>query len=158
MELSYAHLLGRPYDADGGFHCYRLVRDFYRDNFGMELRDYAIPNDWDANKLNLIEMIYQREGFKKVEDWSIATLRPADLLCVAHMASNANHFVVNLGGNQVLHHPLGQMSRIDPMRNYFRMATLYVIRHPDVPDLTPALPDTSIKELLDARYQVQAPS
>lgn len=156
MELTFEHLLGRPYDPISGFHCYRLVRDFYRDNFGIEMTDYAIPNDWDANHLDLIGMIHEREGFEKVEGWTLKKLRPADLLCVAVAASNANHFMVNVGGNQLVHHPLAQLSRVDPMRDFWRMSTLYVLRHPAVPDLTPVLPATSIMELANARYRPQA--
>lgn len=155
MELAYEHLLGRPYDAARGFHCYRLVRDFFRDNFSIELGDYAIPHDWNSDDLNLIEKIHQREGIPKVEEWSLRTLRPADVLCIAHRASNANHFVINLGGNLVLHHPLAQMSRTEPMRDYFRMSTCYVLRHPDVPDLTPVTTRVTIQELADARYNPQ---
>ena len=156
MELTYEHLLGRPYNARNGFHCYRLVRDFFWDNFRIALNDYAIPHDWNADKLNLIEKIYEREGFVKLEEWTLKTLRPADVLCIAHRAGNANHFVINLGGNKLLHHPLGQMSRVDDMRDYFRMSTCYVVRHPDVPDLTPVKKDVSIQELLNERYRVQA--
>lgn len=155
MELTYEHLLGRQY-VPGKVHCLKLVRDFYRDNFGIEIQDYAIPHDWDSNKLNLIEIVHEREGFEKVEDWSIKSLRPGDLLCVAVNASNANHFLINVGGNQLLHHPLHQLSRVDPMRNFWRMSTCFVLRHPDVPDLTPQKSDTTIQELLDARYRLQA--
>lgn len=155
MELTYEHLLGRNYEV-GVVHCWKLVRDFYSDNFQIDLGDYVIPKDWDADRLNLIEEIYQREGFFKVEDWSLKTLRPGDLLCIAVQSQNANHFVINLGNNQLLHHPLMQLSRVEPMRDFWRKQACYVLRHPLVPDLTPVYPDVTIKELADARYQVQA--
>ena len=155
MELAFEHLLGRQY-VPGKVHCLTLVRDFYRENFGIDIPDYAVPHDWDANKLDLIEKVHGRLGFEKVENWSIKTLRPADLLCIAVRSSNANHFLINLPDNQVLHHPLMQLSRVDPMRSFYRMSTCYVLRHPSVPDLTPVKPDVTIQELLDARYRLEA--
>jgi cell wall-associated NlpC family hydrolase len=29
--------------------CYELGRDFFRDNFGIELTNYARPHDWSAD-------------------------------------------------------------------------------------------------------------
>ena len=155
MELAYDHLLGQTY-VPGKVHCYRLIRHFFNDNFGMKLGDYAIPHDWNSDELDLIGMIHEREGFEKVENWSIRTLRPADVLCIAYRAKTANHMLVNVGGNKLIHHPLHQLSREEPMRDFWRMSTCYVLRHPSVPDLTPAKRDVTIKELADARYCVKA--
>lgn len=155
MELTYEHLLGRDY-VPGSVHCYALVREFYRDNFGIEMNDYPFPHDWDADTLDLIGMVYEREGFFKVEDWTPKTLQPGDLMCVAVGTSNANHFVIYLGGNQLLHHPLSQKSRVEPMRDFWRKQTCFVLRHPAVPNLTPELPDVDIMDLINDRYSVQA--
>jgi cell wall-associated NlpC family hydrolase len=152
VELAFKHLCGRAY-VPGEVHCYSLVRDFFHDNFGLSLANYAVPHDWNADKLDLINKIYEREGFEKVENWSLKTLRPADVLCVAFRAHNANHLVINVGGNQILHHPVAQLSRTDPFKDFWRMSTCYVLRHPEVPDLTPTKPDTTIQELIDARYR-----
>lgn len=155
MTVKFDHLLGRPYRV-GVDHCLKLVRDFYADNFGTIIRDYAVPVNWNANDLNLIEMIYEREGFEKVTDWSLKSLRPGDLLAVAVRSRNPNHFCIYLGGNEILHHPLGELSRVEPLRDFWRMSTCYVLRHPNTPDLSSVLPTTTIKDLLDARYSVQA--
>jgi cell wall-associated NlpC family hydrolase len=155
VALTYDHLEGLTY-VPGVEHCWKLVRRFYRDNFEIELGDYPIPNDWDSDKLNLIEMIYEREGFHKVDDWSIKTLRPGDLLCVAMRRSNPNHFVIYVGENKILHHPLMQFSRTETLRDFWRQTTCFVLRHKDVPDLTAILPSTTIQELADARYRPQA--
>jgi cell wall-associated NlpC family hydrolase len=155
VELAFDHLIGRPYEP-GKVHCLTLVRHFMRDNFDVHMADYAVPHDWDADKLDLIGKVHEREGFEKVENWSIRSLRPADILCVAVRSQAPNHLVINVGGNQLLHHPVHQLSRLDPMRDFWRMSTCYVLRHHAVPDLTPVKTDVTIQELLDARYRVKA--
>jgi cell wall-associated NlpC family hydrolase len=155
MKLEYEHLLGRPY-VPGEVHCYKLLRDFYRDNFGIEAGNYALPNDWNADELNLIEMIWEREGMIKVEDWTIRNLRPGDVLCLAVNSKNPNHFAIYVGGNKLIHHAFGKFSCEETMRDFWRMATCFVLRHPAVPDLTPALPSSTLKDMADARYHPQA--
>lgn len=155
VQLTYEHLLGRDY-VPGSVHCYALVRDFFRDNFGLELREYPFPHDWDSNKLDLIGKIHEREGFSKVEEWTLRDLRPGDVLCVAVHSSIPNHFVIVLDGNQLLHHPLMQKSRVEPMRDFWRRQTCYVLRHPSVPDLRPEATTVDIMDLINARYSVKA--
>lgn len=151
MNLEYQHLIGRSYDPARA-NCYTLGRHFFKDVFGIELGDYAIPADWNASKLDLIGMIHEREGFEKLYEWDLKTIRPGDVLCTAIRTTNPNHFVVYVGNNKVLHHPLNSLSREEPMGEFYRMVTLYVLRHPDVPDLRPKLPDVTLQELVDARY------
>lgn len=155
MTLSYEQHLGRDY-VDGRVHCYQLVRDTYRDSFGIELRDYAIPSNWNSDELDLIGMIHEREGFEKLPDWSVKTLRPGDILCIAVGRSNPNHLLIYVGANKLIHHPLNQLSREEPWHNCWQMTACYVLRHPAVPDLTPVLPNKTIQELLRERYSPQA--
>lgn len=155
MQLQYEHLLGRAYEP-GRVHCYTLVRDFYRDNFGFELGNYSIPNDWDPDKLNLIDIIREKEGFNKVPDWELGKLHPGDIMCAAVGSQNPSHLLVYLGDNKLVHHPLMKLSEVSPMRSFWRSSTCFVARHPDVPDLTPERPTVSILELARARYSVQA--
>lgn len=155
VSVKAEHLCGIPYDH-AKRHCYELMRDFFRDNWGIELRSYTIPWDWDSNKLDLINDIHEREGFVKVPDWNIRNLRVGDVMCVAVRSGNPNHFVVYIGNNEILHHPLGQMSRIETMGDFYQMSTCYVIRHPAVPNYVPELPTTTIEALIHARYCPQA--
>lgn len=121
----------------------------------MVLPDVAIPTDWNAETIDLIEMAYRTTGFSKVEGWSIRDLRPGDVLCLAVRSSNANHLAVYVGGNTFIHHPFGRMSCIEPMRDFWRMCTTSVMRHPDTPDLTPQLPTADIMDLIRERYRPQ---
>lgn len=154
MVLNYDHLLGQQY-VIGINHCWKLCRDFYRDCFGIELGDYSIPTNWNSDQLNLIEMIYEREGFSKVSDWTVKDLQPGDLLCVAVHASNPNHFVVFVGENTLLHHPLMQLSRTEPWRDFWRNRTCFVLRHKDAPKFDMPKTEGSIQEIVRARYSLE---
>ena len=45
MKLRYEHLIGIEY-KHGSNDCYGLIRRFYKDNFDLNLRNYARPHDW----------------------------------------------------------------------------------------------------------------
>lgn len=151
MVLKHEHLIGREY-VPGEVHCYTLVRDLYRDNFGIELPDFALPPIWDPNLINIIDMVTTRLGVDRVENWTLKTLRPGDVLALAVQSTNPNHLGTYLGEGQFMHHPYNKRASVEPMRDFWRMATCYVIRHPEVPDLTPVKPSSTVEEILSARY------
>ena len=151
MTLKYEHLVGRPFTGIGNDDCLKLFRDFFIDNFDLTIRDYARPSDWSSDKLDLMRLCYEREGFEMITDWSIKDLRPADVLCVAIGESNPNHFAIFVGDNTIVHHLYGKMSRAEPLRDFWRNQTCYVLRHPSVPDLRPVYPDVQLGDLIDAR-------
>jgi cell wall-associated NlpC family hydrolase len=149
--MKYEHLVGRPFTGIGRDDCLKLMRDVYRDNFGIEISDYARPHDWSSDTLDLMRLCYRRERFEMITDWRPTDLRPGDLLCMAIGSSNANHFAVYLGDDQIIHHLYGRMSSVEVFRDFYRNSICYVLRHPDVPNLTPVYPDVDIASLLRAR-------
>jgi cell wall-associated NlpC family hydrolase len=153
-DLKYEHLLDRPFSW-GSSDCLSLFRDFYRDNFGINITNYARPSDWSSDQLDLMRLCYEREGFELISDWKLKDLRPADVLCMAIGERNANHFAINLGNDQLVHHLYGRRSTLETFRGFYRNSICYILRHPDVPDLTPVYPDVDIRTLLDARNALQ---
>ncbi len=149
MTLRAAHLEGRPFYW-GSTDCFGLTRSFFDDNFGIEIANYARPTNWDADKLDIIEQLATREGFVKIANWSLADLRPADVMAMAVGSSAPNHLAVYLGGNEIIHHLARRRSRIEAYKPFWPVC--FLLRHPDVPDLRPVHPDVSIQELLNARY------
>ena len=149
MTLNYDHLLGRPFRTVGD--CLALFRDFYADNFGIHITDYACPHDWSSDKIDLMRLCYEREGFDMITDWKVKDLRPGDVLCVAIGEQNPNHFVIFVGDDTIIHHLYGKISRSEPFRDFWRNQTCFILRHPDVPDLRPVYPDVDLGSLIDAR-------
>lgn len=154
MTVAYEELVHRPF-LFGVRDCYAIVRDFYRINFDMELIDFARPKDWQSDNHDLIRRCYERDGFEMITDWKAKDLRPGDILCMAIGESCPNHLAVFVGDNKVVHHLYGRNSTEDTYRDFFRAKTSFILRHPDVPDLRPTYPDTTIGSLLRDRYAVQ---
>lgn len=155
MELKYQHLLGKPHEF-GGPDCFSLVRDFFKDNFDITIRNYARPQNWDADAVDLIGHAWEREGFLPVENWNIRKLRPADVLVMAVGSGNPNHFAIYIGENKIIHHLGNRLATEEILRDFWTNSTLWVLRHPDVPDMRPELPTVNIQELIDARYRPEA--
>jgi cell wall-associated NlpC family hydrolase len=150
VTLQYEHLIGAGFDW-GHKDCLSLFRDFYKLNFNIEITNYARPSDWSSDKLDLMRLCYEREGFNMITEWKLGDLRPGDLLCMSIGERNANHFAVYLGEDELIHHLYGRMSSKETFRGFYRNSVLYILRHPDVPDLRPVYPDVDIRTLLDAR-------
>lgn len=153
MQLQYQNLVGRPWIPNED-DCFTKVIDFYDQNFGIKIPNFARPVDWQSDKLDLIGKLYKKTGFKMlpVECWD--ELRPADLLAVSVGSSKPNHLIIVLEANQILHHKFGVLSQVETMRPAWKTLTSFILRHPDVPDLTPQLPDVTIEELLRANRRI----
>lgn len=150
------HLIGRKF-IHGSADCYGLVRDFYRDNFGVQLRNYARPDDhWDAGH-NLYMDCFFDEGFRVLHchplEW-----RPGDAILMAIRSPVANHAGVFIEGGQVLHHLWGRFSIVEPYAGLLRNTTVAVLRHKDVNytvtptqlDLMEIIPDALQRRLASA--------
>jgi len=155
--MEYAELVGRPFEL-GRYDCFTMVRDLYILNFKIELSNYARPKDWDADQIDIIGLSYEAEGFDKVEDWTLKTLNPGDLLCMAIGSSKANHMAVYVGGNQIVHHKVNSMSDVETLRDFWRKSICYVLRHKDVPIVTVEKRDVTLQELLNERNRLQPTS
>lgn len=154
MTVKYEHLVGRDF-LWGVRDCFQLVRDFFAENFGMAITNYARPTNWRSDELDLMRACYEREGFEMILNWKAKDLRPGDVLCMAIGESTGNHFAVFVGDNTICHHLYGRLSTAEPMRDFWRNSVCYALRHPDVPDLRPVLVDIDIGSILSARYNIQ---
>jgi len=150
VTLNYEHLIGRPF-IWGASDCLSLFRDFYKENFGIEITNYARPSNWSSDKLDLMRLCYEREGFDMVTDFRLKDLRPADVLCMAIGESNPNHFAIIVEDDKFIHHLYGRNSAIDTLTPMWVDKAAYILRHPNVPDLRPVYPDINMMDLINAR-------
>jgi cell wall-associated NlpC family hydrolase len=156
--MKYNHLLGQPFRY-GKTDCYGLVRAFYRDNFNIDLPNYARVEDWWDHGFNFFMDFFHENNFRSVEDHP-ADWKPGDLILMAIRSKVANHSAVLLEGGKIIHHLYGQLSRIDDYRGLYRNTTVAVLRHKDVKitneqhtlDLMELLPD-GLRRKLSAPLQ-----
>lgn len=157
--FSYEQYEGRPF-VWGSSDCQALFIDLYREQFGIEVTNYARPTNWDADKIDLIRACYDREGFEMIprESMRPKDLRPGDVACVAIGASRANHFAVYVGDNKIVHHKANCFSSSELFRDFWKHRTSYYLRHPKVPDMRPQYPDVDIRDLIGAARSFKVPS
>jgi cell wall-associated NlpC family hydrolase len=146
--MEYENLVGKPFEL-GKQDCFSAFKDIYKQNFNIDVPDFARPTDWNSDNLDLIGKLYPMVGMEIVEGWD---LRPGDVLATAIGTSKPNHLVIYVGDNTIFHHKTNALSCAESWRPFWKMVTCYVLRHPDVPDLTPVLPDVTIESLLENRY------
>jgi cell wall-associated NlpC family hydrolase len=147
--MKYEHLIGRPF-IHGSMDCYGLIRDFYKDNYDIELTNYARPDNWWDQGLNLYVDNYLAEGFEIFNGLPKDYL-PGDAFLMALRSPVANHAGVLLDDGRILHHLYGSLSTADSFRPLYRDTMVAVLRHPMVAeieqqkvttvDLTEIMPD-----------------
>ena len=144
--LKYKHLEGLEFDL-ARQNCYTIVRQFYLDNYGIELTDYACPTNWWNADLDLYAKLSSVEGFSAVHshprDWL-----PGDLIIMAIQSSTGNHAAVILDNGEILHHLVGQRSCVTAYGGMFRNTTVAVYRHRDVPLQSRSTALLDIREVL----------
>lgn len=141
LYTKYKHLVKLNY-TDGKQDCYGLVRRFYRDVFGIELRNYARPIGFDHAGIPLITDNFKNEGFQIVQT-NLRDLQFGDGLMMNVMrSSHCNHVGVYVGNGLFLHHLYNQKSTEDPLDTRWKNRILSVVRHPDVAEINKANRET----------------
>jgi len=122
--------LGRRY-LDGRHDCYGLVRDFYRREYGLTLRNYARPVGFDHSGLLLLTDNFRREGFEIVNT-PISLLEPGDGLLMMLASRQVNHVGVYIGERKFLHHLYQRPSSAEMLDPRWQQRLSLIVRHPDV--------------------------
>lgn len=152
--MRYEHLIGLPF-IWGKQDCFELSRRFYRDNFEIEIRDYARPSDWNSDMIDLLRHAPVREGFEIISNWTPAEIRPGDAFCMSIGSANSNHIGIYVGDNKFVHHLVNRQSTEEEFRDFWLSRINYILRHPQVPDLRPVKEEVTIARLLLDRYNPQ---
>lgn len=150
-ELKVDEFTGRRFTEVGDEDCFHLVRIFYKENFGIDITNYARPSDWRADASDLITQLHEREGFIKIGNWKPKDIRPGDVIVMSVGEANPNHLGIYVGNDEMLHHQLKRLSRKEQYSGVWHHHTAFLLRHPDVPDLRPVPPIQDLAEFIDAR-------
>ena len=118
---------GRPY-AFGVLDCWELVRDYYRREFGIQLRAYARQEDFWKKGDDLLGANWEEEGFTLIKRGLAAEI--GDLFLFQTDATGVpNHIGIYVGGNRLLHHCKGRLSCSEPYAGHWQKHTVRHIRH-----------------------------
>ena len=113
-------LKGRPW-VWGVTDCWSLVRDFYKEEKGIELLDYERPvTPQEFNDVPLFERYAERTGFKELDPNE--TLKNGDILLMIIMYNTLNHVAIFLDGD-VLHHLTDRLSCKEPYSAWLQKCT-----------------------------------
>lgn len=119
-------LVGRSF-AHGVLDCYTLIRDWYRAERGIALRDFSRTDDWWTLGDDLYMRHYREAGFEPLGEG--AMLQAGDVIIMQVRADVPNHAGVYLGDGTMLHHLYGRLSSRDPYGGYWREITRIVVRY-----------------------------
>jgi proteasome lid subunit RPN8/RPN11 len=119
-----APYVGRQF-VMGMVDCYTLAQDFYKREFGIELREYARRDEWWKHGENLYAENFAAEGFVQVT----GEPRRGDAILMQLRSKVPNHVGIYIGDGKVLHHIYTRLSSIDLYDGYFQEMTYAVLRH-----------------------------
>lgn len=94
--------------------CLTLTTDYYATR-GIALPSIARDWDWFDRGEDLIDKLHEPWGFVPVP---IEQAREGDLFLIKNRAGQINHMGVYLGGDQLLHHLVHQLSRVDEVSRW----------------------------------------
>lgn len=151
----YAPFLGIAYEA-GENDCYSLAQNYYKAVYGLDLPDYARPEDFAYTGLDLIYRFMTDDGFSVVET-SLNKLERGDAILMRIGRSTViNHIGVYVGNNEFIHHAFNKPSMQEDYGGAWRQRTLTVLRHPDVTDINKVPGETaSMLDLLPDHIKVR---
>lgn len=120
-----APLIGREFHH-GVLDCYSLVRDYYREEAGIDLPDYPRDVEWWLHGKNLYLEQFAAAGFVQVDAHD---LRQHDAILMQIASPVPNHAAVHVGGGVILQHLAGRLSSRDVYGGWFQKVTTHVLRH-----------------------------
>ena len=107
--------------------CWSLVRDWYKENLGITLRDWDRPTTPEEFVENpMFEKCAWRTGFRQLRPDE--KLENGDLLFMSIMATGLNHVAIFLDGD-VLHHLADRISCKEPYNQWLLKCTGMRLRY-----------------------------
>ena len=110
-----APLIGRQW-VWGVTDCWSLVRDWYKENLDIDLRDWERPlTPEEFLKNPMFEQCAWRTGFRQLRPEE--KLQKGDLLFMSIMSPGLNHVALFLG-DEILHHLADRLSCREPLSEW----------------------------------------
>lgn len=127
-------LLGRefrhgPSGTDNRGDCYALIKDWYHEQRGICLPEFARDDRWWESGARLYEGLFERAGGVRVMN-GLHGVQIGDVLLMDIIRSGTpTHGAIWLGDGLILHHLPRRLSRRDPLGEFHKLVT-HVLRYP----------------------------
>lgn len=128
----YKDLLARNYKM-GSEDCFGLVRDLYKNAFGILLPNYARPRNFYDPRINLYARIVAQPEFKE-RGLCPTDFKEGDILAFRVAGADlVNHVGVYLGNNLFLHQMFDAQPREENLDQRWLRRLYMAVYHVDVP-------------------------
>ena len=119
-----APLVGRPF-SHGVLDCYALIRDWYKQERGIELPDFERRDEWWLHGQDLYMQNFAAAGFAPIT----GPMQVGDVVLMQIRSPVANHAGVYIGNGHIMHHVARRMSSRDVYDGYWQENTRMVVRY-----------------------------
>jgi proteasome lid subunit RPN8/RPN11 len=110
-------LLGRVYISNV-YDCMTLLRDYYRQEYGVKSSSYPRPADWQEWNPLFLQTSIHAAGFRTI-DHNEPT-RVGDVLLMKLGSNYLNHIAIAISENELLQHLHGRLSGTDSIKKWER--------------------------------------
>jgi len=118
-----APLIGREF-IHGTIDCYSLIRDYYKQELGIELLDFVRPDNWWHKKGNLYLENFGKAGFVETDQ-----LEKHAVILMQIGSPVPNHAAIHLGDNIILHHVQKRLSCREVYGGYWKKNTWAILKY-----------------------------
>lgn len=118
-----APLVGRVF-SHGVLDCYAIIRDWYKQERGIDLLDFDRHDGWWERGGNLYLDNFGKAGFERCD-----SLHDGAVLLMQIGSPVPNHAAIYLGDNMILHHIQGRLSSRDMHGGYWQKHTTHILRY-----------------------------
>lgn len=113
---------GREF-ISGVYDCYTIVRDYYRINKGILLKNFPRGMDWWYTDQNLYEDNFRKAGFVEITE---SQAREGDVVLMAMFKNKISHAAVIVENDRIIHHLVKRLSGYDSLPKWRRQIMKYI--------------------------------
>ena len=112
QKFDVSKYIGKEFDY-GRQDCYTLLINYYRDELGVKVPKIENLEGWWDRGENLYVDSMQEAGYISVP---FSDLQENDILLIKLFTSVPSHAAIYVGDNHILHHAVGRLSTLEPLK------------------------------------------
>lgn len=121
-SLPVQDLIGRTF-FHGINDCYGLVRDYYRKEKGITLKQFPREMSWWLTDEHMLVNNMKEAGFNVIDK---DRLEVGDVIFGSILSKSVNHSAIYVGNGLILHHLVNRLSRTEPLVRWNKYVTHYL--------------------------------